>query len=123
MILGSVNTRLEASVVVVLRGPTGIESKVETIIDTGFTDAITMPAGLVMALGLVRQSSGTAMLADGTVCQFDYWLAEIEWSGTWRKVLVSTVGDEPLLGMQLLANHKLEIEVRFGGTVQISPIP
>jgi hypothetical protein len=38
-------------------------------------------------------------------------------------VLVSAVGDEPLLGMRLLVGHKLRIEVLSGGMVDITPLP
>ena len=63
------------------------------------------------------------MLADGSVRQFDIWDAEVEWGGTWRAVLVYELGNEPLLGMRLLAGHKLEIEVVPGGLVEILPLP
>jgi hypothetical protein len=33
------------------------------------------------------------------------------------------VGNEPLLGMRLLAGHKLVIEVVPGGLVEITPLP
>lgn len=123
MIQGVVNTRREAIVRLKLRGPGGIESDVDAIVDSGFTSSLTLPATMVTALGLARQSGGTAMLADGSVRQFDLWAAEVEWGGNWRAVLVSAVGNESLLGMQLLANHKLGIEVVPGGMVEIVPLP
>jgi hypothetical protein len=48
---------------------------------------------------------------------------EVTWGGTWRPVLVSAVGDEPLFGMRLLAGHKLRIDVVPGGVVEILPLP
>ncbi len=78
---------------------------------------------MVTALGLSRQSGGTAVLADGSVRQFDIFAAEVTWGGTWREVLVSAVGNEPLMGMRLLAGHKLVIEVVPGGLVEIIPLP
>jgi hypothetical protein len=43
--------------------------------------------------------------------------------GAWRAVLVSAVGNEPLMGMRLLAGHKLVIDVELGGMVEILPLP
>ena len=123
MIRGIVNPRHEAIVRLRVRGPGGVESAVDAIVDSGFTSSLALPVTMVTALGLARQSGGTAVLADGSVSQFDICAAEVEWGGTWRAVLVSAVGNEPLLGMRLLAGHKLVIEVVPGGLVEILPHP
>jgi clan AA aspartic protease len=123
MIRGVVNARHEAVVRLRVRGPGGVESDVDVIVDSGFTASLTLPVTMVTALGLARQSGGTAVLADGSVRQFDIWAAEVAWGGTWRAVLVSTVGNEPLLGMRLLAGHKLVVEVVPGGLVEILLLP
>ncbi len=63
------------------------------------------------------------MLADGSVRTYDIFAAEVAWGSTWRAVLVSAVGNESLLGMRLLAGHKLLVEVVRGGLVEILPLP
>jgi clan AA aspartic protease len=123
MIRGVVNARHEAVVRLRVRGPGGVESEVDTIVDSGFTSSLTLPARMLTTLGLARQSGGTAKLADGSVRQFDIFAAEVAWEGAWRPVLISAVGNEPLLGMRLLAGHKLVIEVVPGGSVEILPLP
>jgi clan AA aspartic protease len=123
MIRGVVNARLEAVARLRIRGPGGLESDVDVIVDSGFTASLTLPATMVTALGLVRQSGSSAVLADGSVRQFDICAAEMEWRGTWRSVLVSVVGNESLLGMRLLSGHKLGMEVVPGGVVEILPLP
>ena len=123
MIQGVVNARHEAVVRLRVRGPGGVEADVDAIVDSGFTASLTLPVTLVTALGLARQSGGTAVLADGSVRQFDIFAAEVAWGGTWRTVLVSAVGNESLLGMHLLAGHKLVVEVVPGGLVEIIPLP
>ena len=40
----------------------------------------------------------------------------------WRNVLVSALGNEPLLGMRLMAGHKLTIEIVPRGEVEIVPL-
>jgi clan AA aspartic protease len=119
MIRGMVNTRREAVVRLRLRGSRGAELEVKAVVDSGFTSSIALPTAVVTALGLVRQSGGGAVLADGTVCQFGIYAANVEWDGAWRSVLVSAVGDEPLVGMRLLAGHELRIAVIPGGIVEI----
>ena len=64
-----------------VRGPAGVEVDVDTIVDSGFTSSLTLPTATVSALGLVRQSGGTALLADGSVRQFDIFAAEVAWAG------------------------------------------
>ena len=123
MIQGVVNACHEAGVRLRMRGPGGVESDVDAIVDSGFTVSLTLPATTVTALGLVRQSGSSALLADGSLRQFDIFAAEVAWGGAWRAVLVSAVGNESLLGMRLLAGHKLVIEVVPGGLVEILPLP
>jgi clan AA aspartic protease len=123
MIRGVVNARLEAIVSIRVRGPGGTEWDVEAVVDSGFTASLTLPATVIATLGLARQSGGGAVLADGSVRQFDIYAAEVAWGGGWRPVLVSGVGDEVLIGMRLLAGHELRIAVAPGGAVDITPLP
>ncbi len=78
---------------------------------------------MINTLGLGRQSGSAAWLADGSIRQFDIFAAEVLWGGTWRVVLVSALGNETLMGMRLLAGHKLVVEVVPGGLVEILPFP
>ena len=123
MISGVVNARHEAVVRLRVRGPGGLELDLDTLIDSGFTASLNLPATTVAALGLARQSGGGAVLADGSVRQFDIFAAEVEWDSVWRPVLVSAVGAEALVGMRLLAGHELRVAVVPGGAVQITPLP
>jgi clan AA aspartic protease len=123
MIRGIVNARHEAIVRLRVRGPGGVELDVDVIVDSGFTASLTLPATMVTTLGLARHSGSSAVLGDGSVRQFDICAAEVLWDGTWRSVLVSALGNQPLLGMRLMADHKLGIEVVPGGAVEIFPLP
>lgn len=123
MIHGVVNARREAVVRLRVRGPGGPGLDLDAVIDSGFTASLTMPAALIAALGLPRQSASQAVLADGTVRQFDLYAAEVEWGSVWRPVLVSAVGGEVLVGMSLLSGHELRVAVVPGGIVEITPLP
>ena len=54
MIRGVVNARHEAVVRLRVRGPGGVESEVDVIVDSGFTSSLTLPMAMATALGLVR---------------------------------------------------------------------
>lgn len=123
MIHGVVNARREAIVRLRLRGPSGIETELDAVVDTGFTSSLTLPDEVVTALGLARLSAGNAVLADGSIRVFDLYAAEVSWGGTWPPVLVSAVGGEALLGMRLLAGHRLCVDAVPGGAVEITPLP
>ena len=123
MIRGSVNARWEAVLGLRVRGPSGADMSVDTVVDSGFTGSLTLPQATVRALGLARQSGGSAVLADATVRHFDVYAAEWEWEGNWRPILVSAVGDEALSGMRLLAGRQLRIDVALGGLVEVAPLP
>ena len=123
MLKGVVNARHEAIVRLRVRGPGGVETDVDAIVDSGYTASLTLPTSKVTTLGLVRMSGGSGVLADGTIRQFDIFSAEVAWDSTWRPVLLSAVGNEALLGMHLLAGHKLTIDVVPGGLVEILPLP
>jgi predicted aspartyl protease len=60
MIRGVVNARQEAVVRLRVRGPGGVESGVDAVVDSGFTSSLTLPATMLTALGLARQSGGIA---------------------------------------------------------------
>jgi predicted aspartyl protease len=123
MIGGVVNMRLEAVVRIRVRGPNAVELTVDAILDSGFSASLTLPTAAVATLGLTRESSGGAVLADGSLKQFNIYGAEVEWDGGWRPVLVSLIGDEALIGMRLLAGHELRVAIVPGGSVEIRPLP
>src|SRR5437868_4662869 len=123
MIGGNVNSRRQAVVRLRVRGPEQTERDVSAMIDTGFTAFLTLSSTIVAALGLIYHSVSAAGLADGSVSQFGIYAAEVEWDGHWRPILVSAVGDQPLIGMQLLAGHRLLVDVARGGAVEFSPLP
>ena len=123
MIAGTVSARREAVIGLRVRGPGGVESSVDAIIDTGFSGSLTLPSAVISTLGLVRVSKSHAILADGSDCPFDVFEMEVEWGTGWRSILVSAVGTEVLAGMRLFADHELRIAVVPGGVVSVTPLP
>jgi clan AA aspartic protease len=122
VIHGAVTASREPVVRLRVRGPAGV-TDVELVVDTGFTGALVLPTTIVTALGLPWRSGGTAVLADGMTHQTDYYEAELEWGPAWIAVLAMVVGPESLLGMRLLAGHRLTVDGSPGGLVEIVPHP
>ena len=104
-------------------GPRGQQQEIEAIIDTGFTGFLTLPPVLVDALGLSWLSRQPGILADGSVDIFDVYVATALWDGQPRSVDVEAADTEPLVGMSLLAQHSLRIDVANGGVVTITALP
>lgn len=123
MIRGAVNARREAIVPLRLRGPGGIELDVSALIDTGYTGSLTLSSATIATLGLSLHSFSSAQMADGSTRQFEIFAAELLWDGTWRNVLVSSIGMESLIGMRILEDHELRVQVVSGGAVEISRLP
>ncbi|WP_020471289.1 hypothetical protein [Zavarzinella formosa] len=123
MIRGTVNTRGEAVVSLHVKGANGLEFDVDAVIDTGFNASLTLPPALVSILGLPTLSAGVSYLADGSICQYDVCPVAVVWDGIEQVVTAYAIGDEPLLGMRLLAGHELRMQLVPGGLVEIKTIP
>jgi clan AA aspartic protease len=101
MITGIV-TEDEATVRLRLHGPSGRTRQIDAIVDTGFSDFLSLPPSIISALQLVWQSYDTGVLADGSECEFDTYEAKLDWDGNSRTILVQESETIPLLGMALL---------------------
>ncbi len=119
MIEGFVNTRLEAVVPLSLRGPQGPEREVDAVIDTGYSGSLTLPPSLVAELELPYVLSSRATLADDTEVGFNVYSVTALWDNRPRRIEADAVGSTPLVGMALLDNHDLSIQIREGGRVVI----
>ena len=123
MITGVVNANREATIRLVVTGPTGQRRDSEAIIDTGFTGFLTLPPTIIASLGLSWLSRQSGILADGSVDIFDVYVATVTWDGQLRTVTAEAADTDPLVGMSLLDRHSLRIDVLRGGVVTISAFP
>ncbi len=123
MITGTVNGRHEVVIRLPVRDSAGQEHEVEAILDTGFTGSLTLPPSLIASLGLPWRSRSSAILASGSVEQFDIFVATVIWDGAPRSILVQAIDNVPLLGMALLVGYDLRVRVTVGGSVQIEAMP
>ncbi|MEO6194804.1 MAG: clan AA aspartic protease [Thermoanaerobaculia bacterium] len=116
------NTYREAVLRLPVRGLQGREQTVEAVLDTGFNGYLTLPPGLISALGLPFRRNGRAVLGDGSEITFDIHEAVVLWNGQLRRIAVDAADTEPLLGMNLLYGHELNLQVIEGGSVIVRPL-
>ena len=121
MMQGRVNLHREATLRLVVRGHRA-EQEIEAVIDTGFDGYLTLPAGVIAALGLRWRSRGRALLADGSESIFEIYDGTVIWDGSPRRILIHVADTTPLLGMGLLEGYELRIEVKQGGRVVIDSL-
>ncbi len=97
----------------------GGHADIEAVIDTGFTGHLTLPTGMVSSLSLPELGSEEMVLADGRTEIASVHRGTVEWHGHGRTVPALAVGDDPLLGMALLAGSRLQLDAVPGGAVMI----
>jgi clan AA aspartic protease len=120
--IGAVNAFLEAKVPLVVLGPGG-QLSVEAIIDSGFTEHLTLRPAMIASLKIPWLTQIRGQLADGSVATLDVYLGQVIWDGSPRAVAIQSVDAEPMMGVKLLRNHLLKIQWVDGGLVEITPFP
>jgi clan AA aspartic protease len=100
-----------------VRGGPRLKREIDAVIDTGYTGWLSLPPKLVTALGIRRKGIGRGILADGSECVFDVYIAKVIWDGRIRTVRVGELDTEPLVGMGLLKGHELKMQIRTRGRV------
>jgi clan AA aspartic protease len=122
MITGVVQAR-EGRIRLKVRGPRRQEREIEAVIDTGYTASLSLPPSLIASLGLNWKSLDRGILADGSACLFDVYVAKVVWDGKERRILVDEADTDPLVGMALLRGYELNMQIRSRGKVTIQRLP
>ena len=89
-------------------------------IDTAFNGGLVIPQRQIAELGLVKQSSAEAILADGHSVELETFACFLDWFGSsYETQVVANDGEYPLLGTMLLEGHRLVIDYE-AKTVELS---
>jgi clan AA aspartic protease len=123
MISGVVNSNLEATVRLWLRGPGGQEQEIDAVIDTGFNGFLTVSPVLVRQLGLTHLGQSRALLANGQEELLDLYEVTLLGDGQWQTVETDAAATDALVGMALLYRYSVYIEAVEGGQVAIAALP
>ena len=112
--IGFVDERLRALVRVPLSAShNGARTDLAVWIDTAFNGGLTIPRKQVAELGLSKESSAEAILADGRTVELETFVCFLDWFGnTFETQIVASDGEYPLLGTQLLDGHRLDVNYR-----------
>ena len=94
----------------------------ETVLDTGFNGALTLPSATILQLGLPWASRASVALADGSIGEFDVYDATVIWDGVPRSITVDVMDTAPLLGMRLLVGYDLRARVLNGGQATLTAL-
>jgi clan AA aspartic protease len=119
MIDGTVLDRTFAVVPFEILQNGGQRTRLEVLIDTGFTGELTLPSELIEALGLEFLDTSKAELANGVFIESDIYSAKCIWHDEVREIAVMRMESQALIGMELLENSRLTIEVTDNGAVRI----
>ena len=80
-------------------------------IDTAFNGGLVIPRKQITELGLVKESSAEAILADGNCVELETFACFFDWFGnSYETQIVANDGQYPLLGTMLLDGHRLDID-------------
>ena len=120
MIYGEVNSKLDAVVELQIVGPDGLEAHVDAIIDTGFSEHLTLPTSIVDSLNLPLFATTSVKLGDGSIIEADVYRVRVKLGDQWTAVSMHQSEGNILAGMALLENTVLTIEVVRGGHVTVT---
>ena len=88
---------------------------VQAVIDTGFSDELSVPVEIAVALGLELCGTRKFMLGDGSVRKELTFSARVRWLNEERDVeILLTESEEALLGRMLMDDCRLTIDFAKG---------
>ena len=122
MIRGTVNAAREAVISLTVQGPSGRTREIEAVIDTGFSEFLTLPSELISELGLRYAGADRIILAEGSEVNVEVYRVVALWDGESRSFDAYLSDTTPLVGMKMLDGYDLRVEVKPGGRVAIQAI-
>ncbi|MCU0534600.1 MAG: clan AA aspartic protease [Hydrococcus sp. Prado102] len=122
MIQGVVNSRCEATLPLVIGNANRQKQFINAVIDTGFNGFLTLPSAVIVGLNLPWNASEIVTLGDGSETLFDLYAVTIIWDGQYREIDVAESETEPLIGMALFHEYRLQIDAIAGSIVRIEAL-
>lgn len=98
-------------------GTDGTRERIEFLVDTGFSEFVTLPRHLVTALSLEPLEVDRLIMADGTPVDVPVFEAVVAWDGDRYGVPVVELESTPLLGCAMMTDYRLEVNFASGGDV------
>ena len=121
MIDGTVLHGREGIIRLRLHGPNQTTNEVDAVVDSGFTSFLALRPEMIAALGLPRKNVEPFILGDGSVVDLATYWVELDWDGRVRRVTAQSVNDTPLIGMEMMRDCHLSMEIWHGGHLRLTP--
>ena len=102
-------------------GSDGTFRVLRCLVDTGFDGDLALPAATIRSLGLIYVGPSDTVLLDGPALPLPMYDGVARWHGGATPISVLETQQEALIGMALLENSTLTVEVWDGGDVLIEP--
>jgi predicted aspartyl protease len=119
MILGIVNDDYAVVFPLTLRGVDGTEITIETRLDTGYNDYLTLPLTLITRLGFPYLIQTQATLADGSDKLVAYYGATVVIENEVRTIPAIATDHPPLAGMLLFRGYEIRFVIEISAPVTI----
>ena len=123
MITGYINSERQIIIPFDVFSDNGQSTRIRPVMDTGFTDALTLPPDMIQRLNLPFRETAIFELGDGSTVTFNLYTVTIDWDGQMRTIPVLEAEGEPLVGMSLLYGYRLIADIVDGGQVFLSLLP
>lgn len=120
---GRVNWQLDATINIDIQDTKGNFHNLPCTVDTGFDGDIAFPSGVIQRLGLVPSDILDVILADSALVSMPKYNANVLWQERLIEAEVLQTNGESVIGMSLLENSTLTIQVWDGGEVLIEERP
>lgn len=123
-VVSEIGKAIEAGITLTILGDGVGNEDIHFLIDTGFDGMLALPFHIISRLNLPPADYGETgiVLADGSAEKAGAYVARMLWHGRRRVVEVLDLGDEPLVGMDLLRGSNISVDAAPGGVVAISEL-
>lgn len=98
------------------------ELSIEFIVDTGFEGQLALPQAVLRELEAVSLGNRPVAFADGATYPCQFFQIMLDWEEELRPVEIIVLEGKPLLGVELMEESLLQVEMTTGGQVSIEPL-
>lgn len=116
---GNITPALDAMVPLMVRGPANQQLDITAILDTGFNGQLGLMPEQIEGLGLRFITTTEVELGDGSTTLLPKYLGRVHWLDGIRTVTVIETESSPLLGMAMLLNCDVTLQVVPSGRIEI----
>jgi clan AA aspartic protease len=92
---------------------------IEFVVDTGYTGYLALSETILRSLGAVEEGIQYLVMADGSYRRCSLYTISVAWNNEEREIQAVALDDDPLLGISLMREFQLHVEVVEGGLVAL----